>query len=76
MPRKNLSLGDLRELMEKYRKALGESKSTHRLDARGGTQEVDPERVKRATAALEAAITELESVCQDGVLAIIVDSES
>jgi hypothetical protein len=45
------------------------------MNAEGLTRSVDPDRVKRATAALETAINELEAVCQDGVLAIIVDSD-
>jgi hypothetical protein len=75
MPKKRYSLGDLRDMLQKYRQALGEARSAESMNAEGLTRSVDPDRVKRATAALETAINELEAVCQDGVLAIIVDSD-
>jgi hypothetical protein len=76
MPRKRYSLGDLRDMLQKYKQALAEARSAESMDAAGQTRRVDPEQVQRATAALDTAITELEAVCQDGVLAIIVDSDS
>lgn len=76
MAKRSYSLGDLRDMLDKYKRALGEARSTQSMDAAGATRSVDPERIKRATAALETAITELEGVCQDGVLAIIVESDS
>jgi hypothetical protein len=75
MARKRYSLGDLRDMLQKYKQALAEARSAESMDADGKTRGVDPEQVKRATAALETAITELEAVCHDGVLAIIVDAE-
>lgn len=76
MAKKRYSLGDLRDMLQKYKQALGEARSAESMDAAGQTRSVDPEQVRRATAALETAITELEAVCHDGVLAIIVDSDS
>ena len=74
MPRKNLSLGDLHEMMDKYKRALAEAKATQRLKRDGNLQTVDDAQIKRAIAALETAMSEVEEICEDGVLAIVLDS--
>ena len=73
MARRNLALGDLRDLMEKYKNTLAGASATHRMDGDGNLSRVDAEQVKRAAAALEAAISEVEQVCQEAVLAIVVE---
>jgi hypothetical protein len=73
MARRNLALGDLRDMMEKYKNTLAAAKATHRLDRDGNPSSVDAEQVRRAAAALEAAISEVEQVCQEAVLAIVVE---
>lgn len=73
MPKKRYSLGDLRDMLQKYKQALGQARSAESMDEAGRTRSIDPEQVKRAVAALDTAINELEAVCHDGVLAVIVD---
>jgi hypothetical protein len=73
MPKKRYSLGDLRDMLQKYKQALGQARTAEAMDVDGKTRAVDPERIKRATQALETAINELESICHDGVLAIVVE---
>ena len=74
MAKKNLALGDLRDMMAKYKKALAAAKSTQQFDKKGNLHPVDANQVKRASEALDAAIAEVEEVCQEAVLAILVES--
>lgn len=76
MPRKTMSLGDLHEIMQKYRQILEQNAdTTEAYDAKGGVSTVSAERVRAAVDSLSQAIESVEGVCQDAVLAVIVETE-
>lgn len=75
MPRKTMSLGDLHEMMQKYRTVLERSGATQAYDRNGKVYDVDDAKVRKALESLDTAINDVGEICQDAVLAIIVDSE-
>ena len=75
MPRRPMSLGDLHEMMRKYREVLAATRGTQTYDEEGNLRDVDEESVRRAVASLDAAISDVGAVCGDITLAVIVDTE-
>jgi hypothetical protein len=75
MPRKPMSLGDLHEMMRKYREVLAATRATQAYDEAGNLRDVDEASVRRAVESLDAAMTDVARVCGDITLAVIVDTE-
>lgn len=76
MPEKRMTLSDLQELMRKYRDSLKAARRVQRYTKGGQREPVDQKAIDDAVQALDAAATSLESVCQDAVLAIVVEEEN
>ena len=75
MPRRPMSLGDLHEIMRKYREVLAATRRTQNYDEAGNLHDVEEERVRQAITSLDAAIKDVGAVCGDITLAVIVDTE-
>ena len=73
--KKTLALGDLRQMLDKYRKELAEAKTkkTKAFRKDGSLTNVDTAKVDKAAKALEAAMSAVEEVCEESVLAISVE---
>ncbi len=73
--KKTLALGDLRTMLDKYRKELSEAKTKNTKAFRkdGSLKDVDKAKVDKAAQTLEAAMSAVEDVCEEAVLAISVE---
>jgi hypothetical protein len=73
--KKTLALGDLRQMLDKYRKELAaaKTKNTKAFRKDGSLTNVDTAKVDKAAKALEAAMSAVEEVCEEAVLAISVE---
>jgi hypothetical protein len=73
--KKTLALGDLRQMLDKYRKELAEAKTKNTKAFRkdGSLTAVETAKVDKAAKALDAAMSAVEEVCEEAVLAISVE---
>lgn len=73
--KKTLALGDLRTMLDKYRKELSDAKtkSTKAFRKDGSLKAVDTAKLDAAAKALDAAMTAVEGVCEEAVLAISIE---
>lgn len=76
MAEKRMTLSDLQELLRKYRDSLKAARSVQAYKRDGTRKPVDKKAVDDAVRALDAAATSLDGVCQDAVLAIVVEEDN
>lgn len=75
MAKKTMALGDLQDMLLKYRKALNEAKTkkTKKFLDDGTLEEVSSAKIAKAADSLKQASDDVSEICQQAILAISVE---
>lgn len=75
MAKKTMALGDLQDMLLKYRKALNDAKTktTKKFLDDGTLQEVSSAKIAKAADSLKQASDDVSEICQQAILAISVE---
>ena len=75
MAKKTMALGDLQDMLLKYRKALNDAKTktTKKFLDDGTLQEVSSAKIAKAADSLKQDSDDVSEICQQAILAISVE---